>query len=44
MTAHLDPLDEVLHTRRTFAEQGAERWERDLRREPRRWVAEFRVR
>ncbi|MER5353228.1 glutamate-cysteine ligase family protein [Kitasatospora sp. NPDC002551] len=40
---HLDPLDEVLHTRRTFAEQCADRWEGDLRREPRRYVAEFRV-
>ncbi|GAA1403007.1 glutamate--cysteine ligase [Kitasatospora putterlickiae] len=40
---HLDPLDEVLDTRRTFAEQCADRWEGDLRREPRRYVAEFRV-
>ncbi|MFD5084459.1 glutamate-cysteine ligase family protein [Kitasatospora sp. NPDC058406] len=41
--AYLDPLDEVLHTRKTFAEQCADRWEADLRREPRRYVAAFRV-
>ncbi|MFF7456511.1 glutamate-cysteine ligase family protein [Kitasatospora sp. NPDC008115] len=41
--AYLDPLDEVLHTGRTFAEQCAERWETDLRQDPRRYVAHFRV-
>ncbi|WP_380282251.1 glutamate-cysteine ligase family protein [Kitasatospora purpeofusca] len=41
--AYLDPLDEVLHTGKTFAEQCADRWETDLRRDPRRYVALFRV-
>ncbi|MET8542291.1 glutamate-cysteine ligase family protein [Kitasatospora sp. NPDC004799] len=41
--AYLDPLDEVLHTGRTFAEQCADRWETDLRRDPRRYVALHRV-
>ncbi|MEU1288892.1 glutamate-cysteine ligase family protein [Kitasatospora sp. NPDC005856] len=41
--AYLDPLDEVLHTGKTFAEQCAERWETDLRRDPRRYVALHRV-
>ncbi|WP_327681469.1 glutamate-cysteine ligase family protein [Kitasatospora sp. NBC_00458] len=40
---YLDPLDELLHTRKTFAEQCADRWATDLRHEPRRYVAEFRV-
>ncbi len=40
---YLDPLDEVLHTGRTFAEQCARRWDTDLRRDPRRHVAAFRV-
>ncbi|MFB6894611.1 glutamate-cysteine ligase family protein [Kitasatospora sp. NPDC056327] len=40
---YLDPLDEVLRTRKTFAEQCADRWEGDLRRDPRRYVAEYRV-
>ncbi|GAA1331766.1 hypothetical protein GCM10009647_071930 [Streptomyces sanglieri] len=34
----LDPLDEVLHTGRTFAEQCAHCWETDLRSEPARCV------
>lgn len=40
---YLDPLDEVLRTGRTFAEQCADRWETELRRDPRRYVAAFRV-
>ncbi|WP_269859153.1 glutamate-cysteine ligase family protein [Streptomyces sp. RPT161] len=40
---YLDPLDEVLHTGETFAEQCARRWETDLGRDPRRYVAAFRV-
>ncbi len=40
---YLDPLDEVLHAGKTFAEQCAHRWETDLRRDPRRYVAAFRV-
>ena len=40
---YLDPVDEVLHTGRTFAEQCAERWDTDLGRNPRRYVAAFRV-
>ncbi|MFB7124888.1 glutamate-cysteine ligase family protein [Kitasatospora sp. NPDC056273] len=41
--SYLDPLDEVLHTGRTFAEQCARLWETDLQRDPRRYVAHFRV-
>ncbi|WP_327064290.1 glutamate-cysteine ligase family protein [Kitasatospora sp. NBC_01302] len=41
---YLDPLDEVLATGRTFAEQCTARWESDLRRDPRRYVEAFRVR
>jgi glutamate--cysteine ligase len=40
---YLDPLDEVLRTGKTFAEQCASRWDMDLRRDPRRYVAAFRV-
>ncbi|WP_369696781.1 glutamate-cysteine ligase family protein [Streptomyces sp. XD-27] len=40
---YLDPLDEVLATGRTFAEQCRDRWETDLRRDPRRYVDAFRV-
>ncbi len=40
---YLDPLDEVLHTGQTFAEQCARRWETDLARDPRRYIAAFRV-
>ncbi|MEU5432222.1 glutamate-cysteine ligase family protein [Streptomyces sp. NPDC020719] len=40
---YLDPLDEVLRTGKTFAEQCAERWDGDLRRDPRRYVDAFRV-
>ncbi|MFF1903034.1 glutamate-cysteine ligase family protein [Kitasatospora sp. NPDC058218] len=42
--AHLDPLDEILATGRTFAEQCLARWEGDLRGDPRRYVAAYRVR
>ncbi|MFE7611055.1 glutamate-cysteine ligase family protein [Streptomyces celluloflavus] len=40
---YLDPLDEVLETGQTFAERCAARWERDLARDPRRYVAAYRV-
>ncbi|WP_158587974.1 glutamate-cysteine ligase family protein [Actinomadura logoneensis] len=40
---YLDPLDEVLATGRTFAEQCAHRWRTDLREDPRRYVAAYRV-
>ncbi|MFC5184974.1 glutamate-cysteine ligase family protein [Actinomadura harenae] len=40
---YLDPLEEVLDTGRTFAEQCAQRWRTDLRGEPRRYVAAYRV-
>ncbi|MCQ4041039.1 glutamate-cysteine ligase family protein [Streptantibioticus rubrisoli] len=40
---YLDPIDEVLQTGRTFAEQCARRWETDMGRDPRRYVAAFRV-
>ncbi|MFJ6379009.1 glutamate-cysteine ligase family protein [Kitasatospora sp. NPDC092039] len=40
---YLDPLDEVLATGRTFAEQCRERWHGDLRRDPARYVAAHRV-
>ncbi|MEV4253499.1 glutamate-cysteine ligase family protein [Spirillospora sp. NPDC049652] len=41
--AYLDPLNEVLDTGRTFAEQCAHRWRTDLREDPRRYVAAYRV-
>ncbi|MFJ4591231.1 MULTISPECIES: glutamate-cysteine ligase family protein [unclassified Kitasatospora] len=40
---YLDPLDEVLRTGQTFAEQCTARWDTDLRRDPHRYVAAFRV-
>ncbi|MFJ1841628.1 MULTISPECIES: glutamate-cysteine ligase family protein [unclassified Streptomyces] len=40
---HLDPLDEILTTGRTFAEQTLERWDTDLRQDPQRYVQAFRV-
>ncbi|MFD7712111.1 glutamate-cysteine ligase family protein [Streptomyces sp. NPDC059786] len=40
---YLDPLDEVLATDRTFAQQCAHRWRTDLRGDPRRYVAAYRV-
>ncbi|WP_406097407.1 glutamate-cysteine ligase family protein [Kitasatospora purpeofusca] len=41
--SYLDPLDEILTTDRTFAEQLLTRWESDLRRDPRRYVDAYRV-
>ncbi len=40
---HLDPLDEIVATGRTFAEQGLARWDGELRRDPARWVAAHRI-
>ncbi|MFD0411877.1 glutamate-cysteine ligase family protein [Kitasatospora sp. NPDC127116] len=40
---YLDPLEEILATGRTFAEQCRERWHGDLRRDPARYVAAYRV-
>ncbi|MFJ9948447.1 glutamate-cysteine ligase family protein [Kitasatospora sp. NPDC091207] len=40
---HLEPLDEILATGRTFAEQCLARWETDLRGDPRRYVAAYRI-
>ncbi|MGW3076668.1 glutamate-cysteine ligase family protein [Kitasatospora sp. NPDC001132] len=40
---YLDPLEEVLATGRTFAEQCLERWHGELRRDPARYVAAYRV-
>lgn len=40
---YLDPLDEILATGQTFAEQTLHLWETDLRRDPQRYVAAFRV-
>ncbi|MFD8600097.1 glutamate-cysteine ligase family protein [Kitasatospora sp. NPDC059646] len=40
---YLDPLDEIVATGRTFAEQGLSRWDGDLRRDPARWVAAHRI-
>ncbi|MFI9627243.1 glutamate-cysteine ligase family protein [Streptomyces sp. NPDC052042] len=43
--SYLDPLDEIVATGRTFAEQCLRRWESasDLRRDPHRYVAAYRV-
>ncbi|MFJ6618726.1 glutamate-cysteine ligase family protein [Kitasatospora sp. NPDC091335] len=40
---YLDPLDEIVATGRTFAEQCRERWHGDLRHDPARYVAAYRV-
>ncbi|MDH6710592.1 glutamate--cysteine ligase [Kitasatospora sp. MAA19] len=40
---YLDPLDELLDGGRTFAEQCLDRWDKDLARDPARYVAAFRV-
>ncbi|MFI2609727.1 glutamate-cysteine ligase family protein [Kitasatospora sp. NPDC018619] len=40
---YLDPLEEVLATGRTFAEQCRERWDGGLHRDPARYVAAYRV-
>jgi glutamate--cysteine ligase len=40
---YLEPLDEIVSTGRTFAEQCMSRWESDLRRDPSRYVAAYRV-
>ncbi|MEU3497405.1 glutamate-cysteine ligase family protein [Kitasatospora cineracea] len=41
--AHLDPLDEIAATGRTFAHQCLERWHGDLRTDPARYVAAHRI-
>ncbi|MFE6055572.1 glutamate-cysteine ligase family protein [Kitasatospora sp. NPDC056446] len=40
---YLDPLDDILTTGRTFAEQCLHRWDGDLRHDPARYVAAYRI-
>ncbi|MFG3226937.1 glutamate-cysteine ligase family protein [Kitasatospora sp. NPDC048194] len=40
---YLDPLDEIVATGRTFAEQDLQRWHGEFRRDPARYVAAHRV-
>ncbi|MFJ2581140.1 glutamate-cysteine ligase family protein [Kitasatospora aureofaciens] len=40
---YLDPLDEIVATGRTFAEQALSRWQGDLRGDPAGYVAAYRV-
>ncbi|WP_242614126.1 glutamate-cysteine ligase family protein [Actinomadura roseirufa] len=40
---YLDPLEEILHTGETFAEQCLHRWRTDLREDPGRYVDAYRV-